>query len=195
MTKRLTAAQLTRRATLARAREVAIAARVPSTATTVRKQPRRKFVYNSYSFTGTGGASSLFGVQVSDKALNYLTSGTDPEILSKLGLRRPGTVTDPVGRAPKGFQPAKVSIMVASATPTPRNTPWGTRVIRYNTPTTGTSQAFYTSPICSDTTATYPEVNDKATALYVALLAASKLGDPDYGRFYVTPEGFTDSKN
>ncbi len=198
MSKRLTAAQLTRRATLARARETAIAARVPSTTTTVRKRSLQKFVYNSYSFTGTGGASQLFGVQASDKAVLYFAPGGDADITAKLGLRRPGAVTDPVATKGKGFKPARVSIMVGATTPTASTTPWGSRVIKYSAATGGTSQAHYISPICADGTSTFPEVNDKATALYIGLLARGAtggLGELDYARFYLFPEEFTNSKN
>jgi hypothetical protein len=198
MSKRLTAAQLTRRATLARARETAIAARVPSTTTTVRKRSLQKFGYNSYSFTGAGGASTVFGVQASEKAILYFAPGGDADITAKLGLRRPSTLTDPAAPKPKGFKPARVSIMVGATTPTARTTPWGSRVIKYSAATGGTSQAHYLAPICADTTTTFPEVNDKATALYIALVARAGtggLGELDYARFYLYPEEFTNSKN
>jgi hypothetical protein len=199
MSKRLTAAQLTRRATLARARETAIAARVPSTTTTVRKRSLRKFAYNSYSFTGVGGASTIFGVQASEAAVKYLAGDlTDATVLAKLGLRAPSSLTDPVTQKPKGFKPARVSIMVGGTTPTARTTSWGSRVIKYSAATGGTSQAHYLSPICADATTTFPEVNDKATALYVALIArgaTAGLGELDYARFYLYPEEFTNSKN
>jgi hypothetical protein len=199
MTKRLTSAQLTRRATLARARENAIAARVPSTTTTVRKRSLRKFAYNSYSFTGVGGASTVFGIQASEASVKYLAGDlTDATVLAKLGLRAPGSLTDPAAPKPKGFKPARVSIMVGATAPTASNTPWNTRVIKYSAATGGTAQAHYTSPICADTTTTFTEVNDKATALYIALLArgaTNGLGELDYARFYLYPEEFINSKN
>ncbi len=199
MSKRLTAAQLTRRATLARARETAIAARVPSTTTTVRKRSLRKFGYNSYSFTGAGGTSTIFGIQASEASVKYLAGDlTDATVLSKLGLRSLGSLTDPAAPKPKGFKPARVSIMVGATTPTARTTPWGSRVIKYSAATGGTSQAHYLSPICADGTSTFPEVNDKATALYIALIARATtggLGELDYARFYLYPEEFINSKN
>jgi hypothetical protein len=198
MTRRLTAAQLTRRAGIVRAREAAIAARVPSTSTTVRKRSLQKFVYNSYSFTGVGGASQLFGVQASEKAVVFLAGNNDADVLAKLGLRKPSAVTDPVATKEKGFKPARISVMVGGTTPTARTTPWGSRVIKYSAATGGTAQAHYTAPICADGTSTFPEVNDKATALYVALVArgaTTGLGELDYARFYLYPEEFTNSKN
>ena len=84
--------------------------------------------------------------------------------------------------------------MIATATPTPSVSPWGTRVIKYSVATTGTSQAHYTAPISGvDELVTFAEVNDKATALFTAI--KGKLGDPDYARFYLSPEQFNISKN
>jgi hypothetical protein len=199
MSKRLTAAQLTRRATIARARETIIAARVPSTTTTVRKRSLRKFAYNSYSFTGAAGASTIYGIQASEASVKYLAGDlSDATVLSKLGLRSPSSLTDPASPKPEGFKPARVSIMVGAAAPTARNTPWNTRVIKYAAATGGTAQAHYLSPICADGTSTFPEVNDKASALYIALVARGAtggLGELDYARFYLYPEEFINSKN
>lgn len=195
MGRQRTAAQIDRQAKLALARENHYKNKPASTLTTVRKRAIRKFVYNSYSLTNGAGASQLLSVPGSDAAINYMTAGTDADILAKLGLKKPAAVTDPVIETPRGFHPAKVSIMVGTATPTASVSPWGTRVIKYSTATAGTAQAHYSAPICSDTTSTYNEVDAKATALYTALITGSKLGELDYARFYLLPEKFTNSKN
>lgn len=198
MGRQRTAAQIQRQATLTLARERYYATRPASTLTTVRRRAIRAFVYNSYSLTTGAGASQLIRVPASDAAITFLTNGTDPDILAKLGLRKPSAVTDPVSPSPRGFTPAKVSLMIGTTTPTARVSPWGTRVIKYSTATTNNSQAHYIAPICADTTATYDEVDAKATALYTLLAgttATSRLGDLDYARFYLFPEKFTNSKN
>lgn len=187
MAKRLTSAQLDRRQKLALARENYYKNRPASTLTTVKKREVKSLVYASQGFLD-GADSILYRVPCSTAALTFFNG------LVGLGLRNPEAVSDPIAAKPRGFKPSQVSAMVATATPTPSISPWGTRVIKYSAPTTGTAQAHYTAPISGiDPLVTFAEINDKATALFTAI--KSKLGDLDYARFYLSPEQFNISKN
>jgi hypothetical protein len=194
MSRRLTAAQLERRQKFAAARELYYKNKPASTLTTVRKRSIRKAAYYSYSIA-KAGASTIMSVPISEAALLFFGGTSDAAGLLKLGLKPVSSITDPIIDVPSGFKPAQISVMVGAATPGAKVSPWGTRVIKYSAATTGTSQAFYTAPICNDATNTFAEVDDKANALYISLVAASKLGELDYARFYVKPERFTSSKN
>lgn len=171
---------------LAKAREAYYATKTPSTLTTVRKRKTDTLVYASYSIRAAG-TSALYKVPVTQASLTLFGGA------AALGLKTIASVVDPVSAAPRNFTPAKVHAMKADATPTAKVTPWGSRVIRYNTPTTGDAQAFFSAPISSgDNTATYDEIDAKATTVFNAIKAS--LGDQDYARFYVTPEKFSNSK-
>lgn len=172
---------------VAKAREQYYENRTPSQSTTVRKRPTTQVVYGSYLIK-SGGTSALFNLSASKSSIEFFNGVT------ALGLKLPATVTDPVGNAPRNFIPAKVHAMKGDATPTARITPWGSRVIKYSTSTTGDTQAFYSAPISGgNTSSTYDVVDGKATTLYNGI--KSSLGDLDYARFYLTPEEYTNSKN
>jgi hypothetical protein len=180
------AAQKLREANFAKARETAIAARVPSTSGTVRPRKTRQFVYRSYSLKA-GATQQLLSLSASDAAVDFFGQ-------NNLGLQLPTAVTDPVIAKPDGFKPAMLNAMVGSATPTASVSPWGTRVIKYSAATTGTSQAHYSAAICIlSGTATFDAVDAQATGLFNSI--RTKLGNLDYARFYVMPEEFTISKN
>jgi hypothetical protein len=179
------AAQKLREANFAKARETAIAARVPSTSTTVKARKTDRYVYRSYSLK-SGTIQQLLSVTASDAAVTFFGR-------TSLGLQAPSAVTDPVISKPKGFKPAMVKAMVGAATPTAKVSPWGTRVIKYSPTTTGTSQAHYGAPICIlSGAATFDAVDAQATGLFSSI--TSKLGSLDYARFYVQPEEFSISK-
>lgn len=180
------AAQKLREANFAKARETAIAARVPSTTSTVVPRKSKKFVYRSYSLKN-GTTQLLVALNASDAAVDFFG-------VTSLGLQLPTNVTDPVVSKPDNFKPAMVMAMVGGATPSASNSPWGTRVIKYSAATNGTGQSHYSAPICIlSGTATFDAVDAQGTGLYNAV--KSKLGNLDYARFYVQPEEFSISKN
>jgi hypothetical protein len=194
MGRQKTASQLLRQQKLVEAREKYYRDKPASTLTTVRKRSIRKAAYYSY-LIAKAGVSQIMSVPISEAALKFFGDTTDAAGLLKLGLKPISEITDPIIETPRGFYPAQVHVMVGTATPTAKVSPWGTRVIKYSTATTGTAQAHYSAPISADASATYNEVDAKASALYIALVAATKLGDLDYARFYLKPERFTNSKN
>ena len=84
--------------------------------------------------------------------------------------------------------------MIGTTTPTAKVSPWGTRVIKYSTATTGTSQAFYAAPISAPSAVvTYDNVDARASTIFTAIKGT--LGDLDYARFYLTAEEFSNIKN
>jgi anti-sigma factor RsiW len=171
---------------IAKARETYYETRVPTQSTTVRPRPLDKAVYRSYLITNAG-TSANFKVPVSSAAVTFFGG------LTPLGLVAITGFADPVSESPRNFAPAKVHAMKADATPTARITPWGSRVIKYSATTEGTAQAHYSAPISSgDASATYDEIDSKATALFTAI--KSSLGDQNYAKFYVTPEKYSNSK-
>ena len=187
MGRRRTGAQIQRQATLAVARETYYRNRPASALTTVRKRETDSYVYGSYSIK-TATASSLFKVTGSKAAVTFFGGAT------ALGLRLPAAVTDPVGGKPRNFKPTQVHAMIGTSTPTARVSPWGTRVIKYSTATTGTSQAHYVAPVSAPTAlVTYDNVDARSSAIFNAVRAS--LGDLDYARFYLTAEEFSNIKN
>jgi Na+/H+ antiporter NhaC len=172
---------------LAVARENYYRTRPASTITTVQKRETDKVIYAS-SLLKSGAASSLFSITASSAAVAFFGGETG------LGLRLPSAVTDPVAPKPRNFTPAKVSAMQATATPTAKVSPWGSRVIKYSTATAGTAQAHYSAPISIATgVVTYDLLDAKASAIFTAVKA--NLGDLDYARFSLSPERFNNSKN
>jgi hypothetical protein len=121
---------------LAVARENYYKNKPASTLTTVKKREIDSRVYASYSLK-TGANSMLMKVPVSKPALTLFGGDT------ALGLRLASAITDPVANKPKNFYPAMVKAMKATSTPTAKVSPWGSRVIKYSTDTTGTNQAHY----------------------------------------------------
>jgi hypothetical protein len=172
---------------LAVARENYYKNRPASTLTTVKKREIDSRVYASQSLK-TGANSMLIKVPVSVPALAFFGGNT------ALGLRNIAAVTDPVASKPRNFHPAMVKAMKATSTPTAKVSPWGSRVIKYSTDTTGTNQAHYSAPISGITpVVTYDNIDAKASAIFTAIQGS--LGDIDYARFYLIPEKFSNSKN
>lgn len=187
MARRLSAAQQRRAADLALARENYYRTRPASTLTTVTRREVDSVVYGSILLRSTS-ASELFKVTASTPAIAKFGG------LSALGLRTPASVTDPVASKPRGFRPAQVQAMEATATPTASVSPWGTRVIKYSTATTGTAQAHFVAPISAPSAlVTYDAVDARASAIFTAIIGS--LGDRNYARFYLKPEIFINSKN
>jgi hypothetical protein len=172
---------------LAVARENYYKTKPASTLTTVKKREIDSRVYASQSLK-TGTKSMLIKVPVSKPALTFF--GGD----AALGLRLIASVTDPVASKPKNFHPAMVKAMKATSTPTAKVSPWGSRVIKYSTDTTGTNQAHYSAPISGTSdVVTYDNIDAKSSTLFNAIQGT--LGDLDYARFYLIPEKFSNSKN
>jgi hypothetical protein len=172
---------------LALARENYYRSRPASTTTTVRKREIDSVVYASYGLK-TGVNSSLFKVPISKSALTFFGGET------ALGLRLPSAVTDPVATKPRNFVPAAVHAMKGTSTPTAKVSPWGSRVIKYSTDTTGAAQAHFNAPISgSNPVVTYDAIDSRSTTIFNAIKAS--LGDLDYARFYLTTEKFSNSKN
>lgn len=188
MSRRLTAAQQQRKATIALARETTIRARVPSILTTVRPRAVELVVYGS-QLIRDASESNKFLVQASTPAIAKFGG------LSALGLVAPDVTTDPVAPKPRNFTSAQIEYMEATATPTASNTTWNTRVIKYSAATAANAQAHYRCPISSPSAiVTYDAVDARANAIFRVLVptptAASR-----YARFYLRPERFTASKN
>lgn len=187
MGRRRTAAQIKRQADLALARENYYRTKATSTLTTVKKREIDSLVYGSYSLK-VGTISSLFKVPASKAAVTFFGGAAG------LGLRLPTTITDPVSAKPRNFKPAQVHAMIGTSTPTAKVSPWGTRVIKYSTATTGTSQAHYSAPVSvASGSVTYDLVDARATAIFNT--TKNSLGDLDYARFYLTAEQFSNVKN
>jgi hypothetical protein len=187
MGRRRTAAQIQRQATLAVAREAYYRNRPASTVTTVRKRETDTLVYASQSLK-TGANSSLFKVPASNAAVLFF-GGT-----AALGLRLVASIPDAVPSKPKNFKPAQVHAMKGATTPTASISPWGTRVIKYSTATSGTSQAHYNAPVSGTSSlVTYDNIDAKASTIFTAIQGT--LGDLDYARFWLTPEEFSNIKN
>jgi hypothetical protein len=187
MGRRKTAAQIQRQATLVLARENYYRTRPASTLTTVKRREIESYIYASYSLK-TGTSSSLFKVPASKAAVDFFGGET------ALGLRLPASVTDPVASKPRNFVPAQIHAMKGTATPTAKVSPWGSRVIKYSTPTDGTSQAHYNAPISATSPiVTYDNLDARATAVFNAVKGA--LGDLDYARFSLSAEKFSNIKN
>lgn len=192
MGRRKSAAQQRRTADFALARENYYRNRPASTITTVRKRETDSAVYASYSLK-SGTDPQLFKVPVSDAALAFFGGSTNAAGLTALGLRTPASVTDPVAPKSRGFTPAMVSAMIGTSTPTASLSPWLTRVIKYSTATSRTTQAHYRAPISATSpTLTYDTIDARASALFTAI--SPRLGDLDYARFYLYPEKFSNSK-
>jgi hypothetical protein len=172
---------------LAVAREKYYASKPASTVTTVRKRAIESYVYASQGFK-SGANSALFKVSASKAAVDFFGGE------AALGLRLPAAITDPVTSKPRNFTPAMLHAMVATATPTAKVSPWGSRVIKYSAATTGTSQAHYQSPVSgTSTVVTYDNLDAKASTIFTAI--KSKLVALEYARFYLTGEIFSNSKN
>jgi hypothetical protein len=172
---------------LAVARENYYRTRPASTTTTVRKREIDSVVYASQGIK-TGTTSALFKVPISKAALTFFGGNTP------LGLRLPSAVTDPVATKPRNFTPAAVHAMKGTSTPTAKVSPWGSRVIKYSTDTTGAAQAHYNAPISGNqAVVTYDLIDARASAIFTAIQGT--LGDLDYARFYLTTEKFSNSKN
>jgi hypothetical protein len=187
MGRRRTAAQIQRQATLAVAREAYYRNRPASTVTTVRTRETDSLVYGSHSIKA-GTNSALYKVPASSAATAFFGGAT------ALGLRTPASVSDAVASKPRNFKPAQVHAMKGATTPTASVSPWGTRVIKYSTATSGTAQAHYNAPISSNTPiVTYDSIDARSTAVFNAIQAS--LGDLDYARFWLTPEEFSNIKN
>lgn len=187
MGKVKSAAYLTRKATLATARENYYKNKAANSTTTVVKRPVDTYVYNSYMLTDTTGNSVQMQVQASGAAVTLFGGAT------ALGLIDPATVSISIGKKAKEFQPAKVHAMKGAATPTASTTAWGTRVIKYSTVTSGTAQSHYSAPVSGDVTSTYKEVAQRAGAIHTAIKA--NLGDENYYRFWMSPEIFNVQEN
>jgi hypothetical protein len=172
---------------LAVARENYYKNKPASTLTTVKKREMDALVYASQGIKN-GVNSALMVVPVSKPALTFFGGAT------ALGLRLIASVTDPVASKPRNFAPAHVKAMIGTSTPTAKVSPWGSRVIKYSTATTGASQAHYSAPI-SGTAAvvTFDNIDSKSSTIFNAIKAS--LGDLDYAKFYLVPEKFTNSKN
>ena len=187
MGRRRTAAQISRQAALVLARENYYRTKAASTLTTVKKREIDSVVYASYSVKA-GTASALFKVSSSKAAVAFFGG------VATLGLRLPATVTDPVASKPRNFKPAQVHAMKGTSTPTAKVSPWGTRVIKYSTDTTGASQAHYSAPLSIATSVvTYDLIDGRASTIFNTVKAS--LGDLDYARFYLTGEVFSNIKN
>jgi hypothetical protein len=174
------AAYLEKRAALAKAREAYYKNRPASTTTTVRKRPTDAYIYSSYMLVDSTGSSERMLVQGSTAAVAKFGGA------SALLLVDPASVTTTIGKKPKEFTPAQVHLMVGTATPTASTSPWNTRVIKYSTATTGTSQAHFVAPISGDLNATFSEVATRARATYNAIKGS--LGTSEYHRFWFSPE-------
>jgi hypothetical protein len=186
MGRRKTAAQQQREYTIAQARETYYRTRPASTLTTVRKREMETRVYAS-TLLKTGTNSSLIKVPISKTAMTFFGGDT------ALGLRTIQAITDPVSPKPKNFQPAQVHAMIGTATPTASQSPWGSRVIKYSTATTGAAQAHYNAPISgTNPIVTYDNLDARASAVRNAIVGS--LGDPQYARFWLSPEIFNNSK-
>jgi hypothetical protein len=181
------AAYLTRRATLATARENYYKNKAANTTTTVVKRPVDTYVYNSYMLTDTAGNSVQMQVQASGPAVTLFGGAT------ALGLVDPATVSISIGKKSREFEPAKVHAMKGAATPTASVSPWGTRVIKYSTTTSGSTQAHYVAPVSGDATSTYKEVAQRAGAIHTAI--KGNLGDENYYRFWMSPEIYNVQEN
>lgn len=187
MGRRRTAAQIQRQATLVLARENYYRTRAASTLTTVRKREIDTFVYGSYSIK-TATASSKYKLAGSKAAVTFFGGA------SALGLTLASASPDPISAKPRNFKPAQVHAMIGTSTPTARVSAWGTRVIKYSTATTGTSQAHYSAPISGTTPiVTYDNVDARANTIFTAIRGT--LGDLDYARFSLSAEEFSNIKN
>jgi hypothetical protein len=177
------AAVLERKAALAKARELHYKNKVltPETlVTTVNKRPIDTYIYNSYMLTDSTGNSIQMRVNASAAAVTLFGGAT------ALGLVDPATVSLSIGKKPKEFTPGQVHAMKGAATPVASLSPWNTRVIKYSTATTGTTQAHYVAPVSGDVTSTYKEVAQRAGAIHTAIKGS--LGSEDYYRFWFSPE-------
>jgi hypothetical protein len=174
------AAVLERKAALAKARELYYKNKPASTVTTVRKRPSESFVYNSYMLTDATGNSNQYLVTASAASVTKFGGAT------ALGLIDPATLSLAIAKKPKELTPAMVHAMEGTATPTAKVSPWGTRVIKYSTATTGTSQAHFSAPVSGDVTSTFKEVAQRGGAIHTAIKGG--LGDADYYRFWFSPE-------
>jgi hypothetical protein len=187
MARRASAAVLQRRAALAQARETYYKNKPASTVTTVRKRALDSYIYSSYLLTDQQGESERMLIQASAASVAKFGGA------SALLLVDPASVTTTLARKPKGFKPAMVHAMEATATPTAKVSPWGTRVINYANPTAGTEQAHFSAPISGDLTATFPEISARAKTIHDSIKAS--LGNEDYYRFWLSPEFLNIQKN
>jgi hypothetical protein len=180
MGRRQSAAILERKYQQAKKREEILKAKTPSNSTTVNRRKTDSYIYNSYSLTDAQGNSNQYLVQASEAAVTKFGGK------SALGLVDPATVALAISQKPKTLTPAKVSAMVASATPTAKLTDWGSRVIKYSAATGGTQQAHFTAPISGDTNGTYKELAAKASSIYSTIKGS--LGDEESHRYWFSPE-------
>jgi hypothetical protein len=181
------AAVLERKATLAKARETYYKNKVASTITTVKKRPIDTYLYTSYMLLDSTGNSIKMRVNASAAAVTLFGG------FAALGLTEVAGTQKAVGKKPKEFTPAQVHAMKGNATPTASVSPWGTRVLKYSTATSGTSQAHYVAPIAGDTTNTYAEVAARAGVIYAS--TKGSLGAEDYHRFWFSPEQMNVQEN
>jgi hypothetical protein len=181
------AAVLERKAALAKAREAYYKNRTASTTTTVRVRPIDTYIYNSYMLLDATGKSIQMRVNASAAAVTLFGGA------AALGLTEVSTVAKAIGKKPKEFTPAQVHAMKGNTAPTASTSPWGTRVIKYSTATSGTAQAHYVAPLSTDTTNTYAEAATKAGVVYAA--TKSSLGTEDYHRFWFSPEQMNVQEN
>jgi hypothetical protein len=181
------AAVLERKAALAKAREAYYKNRAASTTTTVKKRELDAYVYSSYMLVDSTGSSERMLVQASTASVTKFGGA------GALLLVDPASMTTTISRKPKGFTPAQIHAMEATGTPTAKVSPWGTRVIKYSTATTGTSQAHFVAPISGDLNATYAEIATRSRTVYNAIKGS--LGDVQYHRFWLSPEQMNVQQN
>jgi hypothetical protein len=148
---------------------------------TVNKKPKTLLIYGSSLIKGTNGTvSSKIELQASERAVAFFGGA------AALGLVLPATVTDPVIRTPRFFQPAKVHAGVGLPSPTAKRSPWGTRVVK-------SQSAAYSAPISSNVAnVTYDLIDARAKTIYTAI--KNSLQDLSYATFYISPEIFNNYK-
>jgi hypothetical protein len=175
------ASQKLKEATQAKAREDYYAKTKDTVPTTVNPVKRSNFIYASYTLK-TGTTQDLFELNCSQKAVDFFGQAA-------LGLKDPQTAGLSFTPKPRGFTPAMIRAMKGATTPTAHKSSWGTRVIKYSSDTTGTSQAFYNAPLCIVTpTADGPLLIAKAKTIAASLYSGGTLGNNDYARVSFSPE-------
>lgn len=192
MARRLTAAELQRRADIAEAREQYYYNKNKNPETfnsTVEDVPRIKVGYRSYNMmVGSPGIPASLQVLASQTACQFFegvsTSTNLADTNAALGLVYVATADYvPVTK----FTTSKIKAVIGG-TKVPVATPWGSRYIKYTRNAEGSARNSYTAPISEKGTGAFAFDDVKVNGLAIANREGFRTALGDNGRLWLEPE-------
>lgn len=192
MARRLSAAELQRRADLAEARELYYYNKNKNPETfnsTVEDVPRIGVGYRSYNvMVGSPGIPAALKIIASKSACQFFegvaVSADLADTNTKLGLTYVATADFiPI----TNFTASKIKAVIGG-TKVAVSTPWGSRYIKYTRNADGTARNSYTAPISVKGTAAFTFDDVKVNGLAIANESAFKTALGENGRLWIEPE-------